>query len=144
MDRKRICRGKVSKGWQMKEYQTEKSKYNLPRNVYMRTLYLIRDYDRLKRLRQEILYSSPPPPDGQPGCKGGSDSTADKAIQIADVSKECEAIEQAILCIPDEYRKGVVNNVMYQIRYPDTAHYMTWAKYRSRFIQNVAKNMRYI
>ena len=111
----------------MKEYQPEKSKYNLPRNVYMRTLYLIRDYDRL-----------------QPGCRGNSDTTADKAIQIADVSKECEAIEQAIICIPEEYRKGVVNNVMYQIRYPDTAHYMTWAKYRSRFIQNVAKNMRYI
>lgn len=127
----------------MKEYQP-KSKYSLPDSVYHRTVWLIRDYDRLKEMREEILYSSPPPPDGQPGCRGESDSTADKAIQIADVSRECEAIEQAMICIPEEYRKGVVNNVMHRIRYPDTAHYRTWAKYRSRFIKKVAENMKYI
>lgn len=128
----------------MTEYQPH-GKYSLPKNVYLRTLYLIRDYDRLKEAREEIIGSSAPPSDGQPKGSGArTDETANKAIRLERISKECEAVEQAMICIPEEYRAGVVNNVMYQVRYPYTAHPRTWAKYRSRFIKNVAENMRYI
>lgn len=127
----------------MREYQA-KGKYNLPQNVYLRTLYLIRDYDRLREEYTEILYRSPPPPDGQPGSRKVSDETAEKAIKMEAVARECRAVEQAIVCIPEEYRSGVVNNVMYRVPYPDTAGYATWSRHRRKFIQNVAQNMHYI
>lgn len=123
----------------------KQGKYNLPQNVYLRTLYLIRDYERLKAIREDIIYGSPPPADGQPRGSGSkADETASKAIRLEMISKECEAIEQAMICIPEEYRRGVVDNVMYQVRYPDTAHYRTWVKYKGKFIKNVAENIGYV
>lgn len=127
----------------MRDYQRD-SKYKLPRNVYLRTLYLIRDYDRLKQQYQDILDESPSPPDGQPSGSELSDVTANKAIRLESISRELKAIEQAALRIPDEYRTGVLNNVKYRVPYPEMAGYATWARYRSKFIENVAKNMQFI
>ena len=49
------------------DYQRKKTKYSLPTAVYHQTLWQIRDYYRLRELRDEILGSSAGPPDGMPG-----------------------------------------------------------------------------
>lgn len=133
----------MQEGRTVREYQ-KKGKYSIPQNVYLRTLYLIRDYERMRELYTEILYSSPLPPDGQPGSGKTSDETVKKVLQRETLARECRAVEQAILCIPEEYRSGVINNIMYRTPYPDTAGYATWSRHRQDLIRNVAKNMNYI
>ena len=129
----------------MRDYQPNKNNpYRLPRNLYMQTLYLIRDYDRLKRTYDDILYSSPDPRDGMPSSGEINDGTAEKATTRAAIAQKCEAIEQAKLQIPEEYRKAVMDNIRYQVPYPDYAAYSTWKRWRQRFIYFVAKNLNWV
>lgn len=129
----------------MKIYQPQKNNpYILPRSIYNQTLWLIRDYDRLKREYHDIIDETPYN-DGQPRGTNTSDPTAQKAIKLESVSERLKAIEQAEIQIPEEYRKHVLNNVLYGTRYPlDYANKNTWSIYRCRFINFVAKNMKWI
>ena len=110
----------------------------------MRTLWLIRGYDRLKARYDDLADLLGAAMDGQPRGGGVADTTALQAVERARLCEECQAIEQAYLCIPEEYRRGIWENVTKRVPYPDTAHYRTWAKYRSGFIRRVAENMHYI
>ena len=66
----------------MRDYQRTKGKYILPREVYHQTIWIIRDYYRLKEEAEAILHESPGPSDGQPhGMNGISDPNASKAIR---------------------------------------------------------------
>ncbi len=124
----------------MRNYQPQKNNpYKLPHNLYMRMLYLIRDYDRMRLEREDILHGSPAN-DGIP-CAGIGNPTENKAIRLMSMGSECEAVERAITKIPEEYRKGVWNNVCYKTPYPTDAGEATYKRWRCRFIYNVAKNL---
>lgn len=130
----------------MQNYQCKKNNpYILPRNLYARTLYLIRDYDRLKREMKDILHSSPPPSDGQPAAHGMNNSpTEAKAIRLVNVKAEIDAIEKAIAEIPEFYMKGIIDNICNYSRYPVGASERTFKRYKQRFIYFVTKNMGWI
>lgn len=129
----------------MKEYQPKKNnRYHLPNNLYMRTLYLIRDYDRMKEVYVNLPWESPEPPDGQPRGGVGGKPTEVKGVRRAVLFAELEAIEQATMIIPEEYRKEVFLNVKNKEPYPIYANYSTWRRYRQKFIYQVAKNMNWI
>lgn len=118
----------------MGEYQRKRNNpYHLPHNLYMRVLYIIRDYDRLRSERQEIIHASPVA-DGMPHGNLQSSITENKAIRLANLNEDCEAVERALLRIPTEYRKGVINNVCYGSPYPVDADYSTYSRWRQRFI----------
>ncbi len=118
----------------MKEYQPVKNNpYRLPHNLYMRVLYHIRDYDRLKSERQELFYSSPVN-DGMPRANSVGTPTESKAIRLAKLEEDCKAVEQALIQVPLEYRKGVLNNICYGSPYPIDAAYSTYSRWRQRFI----------
>ena len=125
----------------MKEYQRKRNNpYQLPHNVYMRVLYHIRDYERMKAERQEILYATPVF-DGQPRGNRVSSPTENRAIRLARVDEDCEALEQALVEIPPEYRTAVMNNICRQYPYPCDADYSTYSRWRQRLISFTAKNL---
>lgn len=110
----------------------------------MRTIYLIRDYDRLKADYIDMIESSPEPGDGQPRGSETSDPTFNLAVKCERILDSILAIESAFECIPKEYRKGIKDNIMYQTRYPDIAGSATWSRYKSKLINRVANNMGWI
>lgn len=121
-----------------RNYQRQKNNpYKLPHNLYMRMLYLVRDYERIRSEREDILNSSPPP-DGT-AHSGTGNPTEQKAIKLIELGSSCDAVESAIAIIPLEYRKGVWNNICYQSPYPADAGEATYKRWRCRFIYEVAK-----
>lgn len=128
----------------LKEYQRKRNNpYRLPHNLYMRVLYLIRDYDRLKSERQEILYASPVN-DGMPRGNATFSATESKAIRLARLDEDCKAVEQALIQVPMEYRRGVLNNICYGSPYPIDAGCETYGRWRRRFIYWIAENLNLI
>ena len=102
----------------MGEYQRKRGKYILPGTVYMKTIYQIRDYYRLKEKIQDTIDESPDP--HQPhvsGSKKGS-PTESKAFKI--------------------YRDGVWASVMFNEPYPQDADRTTYGRHKSRFVFTVA------
>lgn len=125
----------------MREYQRKRNNpYRLPHNLYMRALYMIRDYDRIKADRQEIYYASAVG-DGMPRGNAITSVTENKAVRLARLGEECDAVEKALNHIPPEYRKGVFDNICYGAAYPITADYSTYSRWRQRFIYWVAANL---
>ncbi len=125
----------------MRNYQKKHNNpYQLPHNVYMQCLYAIRDYDRLKKEMDDVLYASPSP-DGQPRGSDISDVTASKAMRLEALGKRCEAVEQAIVYLPPEYRKGIMDNIMYGAGYPTDAGEATYRRWRCRFVYHAAQNL---
>lgn len=114
-----------------------RKKYRLPKEVYMKTLWHIRDYPRLKE-ECEALFGGAPLMDGQPKGNTPGDPTGQIAVKYAELSDGIRAVEESLREIPKEYRQGVLDNIVLRIRYPDYAHENTWRYYRQRFIYGVA------
>lgn len=126
-----------------RNYQCKKNNdYRLPHNVYVQVIYAVRDYDRLKNERKKLLHGSPPPPDGMPRGKGEAGSPTEKrALRLAEIEVRLEAIDAAIKTIPLEYRKGVLNNLIYWARYPADADMRTYRRYKQRVVYEIAKKL---
>ena len=130
-----------------KDYVPKKSKYNLPGTVYLRTLWTIRDYDRLKAsltdqsLLRAVSFTSP-----GSGHKAASDPTAALAIRNAtDKNRQIvDAVETALEHLPVEYRKGVWQSVQTKKAFPLDADRSTYGCYKSRFIAEVAYRLGYL
>ena len=124
----------------MRNYQRQKNNpYKLPHNLYMRMLYLIRDYERIRAEREDILNASPAP-DGV-SHTGTGNPTELKAIKLAELGNSCGAVERAVSIVPPEYRKAVWNNICYQSPYPIDAGEATYKRWKCRLIYEVAKNL---
>lgn len=134
-----------------KTYQPHKNnKYWLPHHLYMQTLYLIRDYDRLQREYHDLIDETAKS-DGQPRASGPGDPTGKKAIKLESTAEKLRAVEQSSIMVPEEYRNHVMANVMYGSPFPrsnssgrDIASKNTWSIHRCRFIYHVAERMRWI
>lgn len=118
-----------------------KNKYQLPHPVRMRVIWLVRDYERLKREYDNAIWDSPEPSDGQPRGNNCGDPTEREGLKRAELSKDLEAIEQAFNAIPEEYQQGVWDNVVYRARYPMDAGIATYKRHRGKFLYRVAKNL---
>jgi hypothetical protein len=117
--------------------------YILPREVYMSTLWYIRNYRRWILDKEAIVEASPPPPDGQPRGAAAGDPTSRAAIRLAIVSAKLKPIELALDEIPEEYRAGILGAIIERRRYPDYADLTTWKRWRQRFVFFVAKELGY-
>ena len=124
----------------MKIYQRQKNNpYKLPHNLYMRILYLVRDYERLRSVRKDIIHGSPSS-DGMPHT-GLGNPTENKGIKLAALDTDISAIERAIEAVPQEYRKGIMDNICYGSPYPYTAHRNTYSYWRTRMLNSIARNL---
>lgn len=144
----------------MRNYQQKKSNpYYMPHDVYMQALYKIKGYHELVRRRQKILHSSPPPPDGMPRGTLSSNPTEKKALVLAVIDADLEAIEQAIIELQGKYSKtctgeefdayeafmdyGVFCYYRSKPRRDEGPHRSTWNRYRSEFAYLVMKKLNY-
>lgn len=123
----------------MKDYPRKTGKYVLPGMLYMKTIYQIRDYHRLKEKIRDTIDASGKP--GEVRVSGGKKNsvTESKALQIYNDGIIVDAIEKARDEIPEEYRQGVWNSVMYREPYPLDAARETYSRHKSRFVYMVAR-----
>lgn len=130
----------------MADYQRIKhTKYILGRVVYNKTVWRIRDYYRLKDLANSVIDSSPEP--RQPKVSQTfkiSDTVADIVAKREKYIREIDIIDKCLLGIPEEYRKGVWNNIMYSEPYPIYADRTTYGRWKSKFIYDVAHNLEFL
>ena len=118
-----------------------RNKYQLPHPVRMQVIWLVRDYERMKVEYDNTIWASPGPMDGQPRGNTIGDPTGRAGIKRVDLAKRLEAIEQAFNTVPDEYRQGVWNNIVFSTRYPIYAHRNTYGNHKNRFLYQVARNL---
>lgn len=128
----------------MRDYQRRKGKYILPGTLYMKTIYQIRDYYRLKERLDDIAQEQPDP--RQPHVSGGRKGSATemKAIRREHDRNAVRAIEKARDLIPKEYRQGVWDSVLYREPYPSDAARKTYSEYKSKFVYKVAEYLGWI
>ena len=126
----------------MRDYQ-RKGKYILPQAVYHTAIWRIRDYYRIKKLAEDIINENATM-DGLPKSNAISDTVAQKAIKREKYLSEIKQIDNALLEIPQEYRVGVWNSVLFRQPYPLDATRVTYSRYKSKFIYFVSKNLKLI
>lgn len=127
----------------MRDYQPHKNNpYWLERSLYVRTLALIRDYDRMHKEYIAIATQgkSVSDIDGMPHGSNTADETFNKVNSMSAYWQDIQAVEQAFEIVPPEYRRGVWRNITQNVRYPDDASKRTYAIHKQRFIWKVAQN----
>jgi len=117
---------------------------DIPEDLYRQTLWMIKGYDRMKAEYDNAIWDSPDPPDGQPRGGNTGDPTSREGLKRAELFRKLQAIEQAKLYIPECYREGVWNNLLYKTPYPKGAHRKTWWQYKTAFVRKVAQNMSWL
>lgn len=128
----------------MKNYQRKHGKYVLPGTVYMKTVYQIRDYHRLKEKIQDIIDAGTDPGEVHVSGNRSSSVTERKALQVYNDGVIVDAIEKALSETPEEYRKGVWHSVMYSEPYPLDAARSTYGMHKSRFVYKVAQYLGWV
>ena len=140
----------------MRNYQL-KGECELPHNIYMQVQYIIKDYDRLKREKLNILCGSSPPSDGMPRSSDVGNPTEQKALRLASIENELRAIDQACAEM-----RGITSERTMEAFDPIKAYwsynyfnYMhirrgdadmgpsrrTWNRFKSRLSYRIAKNL---
>ena len=124
----------------MSEYQPKSAgRYWLPHDLYMRTIYLVRGYDRIKAEHDSIPGGSPAPPDGQPRGTAPGKPTEREALRMAELLGDLRAVEKALELLPQEYRRPVFEVVAHRARasaFPVSRRTMT--RMRAVFIWHAA------
>ena len=149
----------------MREYQkTKNNPYLLPHCLYMRVLYIIRDYGRLKSEAQGALCGAEGDGTNDMSCHVDKDSASNMSCRVYNrdlqvcpaylkgilckekkgacslvCAGEAGAIEEALGLIPEFFREPVLNNIIYGCRYPLGADERTFRRYKQRFVYYVAK-----
>ena len=125
----------------MRDYQTKKERRVLPKDVYMRVIWTIRGYYRMKEDLDAAIDEQPDP--DQPRVQGGTpgSQTEAKAMKREHDRDMVAAIDKALEQIPKEYRHGVWQKVMYNAPYPDDAALKTYSGYKTEFVLRAANYM---
>lgn len=91
-----------------KKHATATGCANLPHNLYMQIQYMLKDYDRLQKEREDLLYASPPPPDGMPHAEHTKgDPTGRRAIRLAAINAQLAAFDEAMAQVNERYQSRV-------------------------------------
>lgn len=125
----------------MRDYQRKKhTKYIIDRVVYQKTIWVIRDYYRLKDICDSLIEESPEPNFNKVQSTNKITNQTENIVMKRDkYITQVKVIENALLSIPEEYRKGIWNNIMYNAAYPIYADRSTYGRWKSKFIYQVAK-----
>ena len=145
-----------------REYQLKTSGNALPHNVHMQVIYIIRDYPRLVREYEKILHSTPFN-DGQPRGGGVGNPTEHKALRLAVISDQVEAVGGVVHVLNTHYarkiKRGDVDGFDAVDAFEDYGYfayalydpakdrqpaYRTWQRFRREFLYEVAKKLNLI
>lgn len=115
----------------------------LPKAVYYRCLWTVRDAERLETLAS-VLES------GQDAYSGGESvsSCTEKtdSVLVSDgaarhAAFELECIARALAQIPEVYRNSLLDNIHRKTPFPDFAHPNTWKRWKLVFLYELAKEL---
>jgi len=120
----------------MRDYQPGKAQYSLPREAYMSTVWLIRDYKRHKMILEDKIGLSAVAGDGMSLGSGPSGPTFRRAADIYDSYsyKVVAAVDEAIRYVPEDMRQGVLDSVTKRRPYPDVPSTRTWGREKAKFV----------
>lgn len=128
-----------------KFYQRRKNnKYILPTAVYNQTIWCIRDFYRMQEEMDDILVETPAKEEGMPSSGALGNEVESKVFKRMPLFEKVRNIEEALKEIPEEYQKGVWDNVQHGTAYPLDAGRATYSRYKSKFIHSVAVRMGFI
>lgn len=117
-------------------------KYSLEKEVYFETIWYIRQYPLLLREYEEVMSGSTMwgkmKMDGMPHGTNTSDMVAATAERLANIAGRISPIQKAINRIPEEYQRGILNNIIDRKPYPIDADLSTWKRWKRRFVYWVA------
>lgn len=121
----------------------------LPREVYYRCLWTVRDHARLEKLASVLDAGSETvsAADLLPGTE--ADEADDICVFISDAAaehaaEELKCIHSALQRIPEVYREGIFDNIVSKTPYDDFAHPNTWKRWKLVFLYELAKELRLI
>ena len=109
--------------------------YKLPKEVYYRCLWVVRDAERLRNL-----------------VKAGEDYSPERIHEYKavteDVLRQAAAdlgcVSRALLKIPEVYRYGIIDNITEKTTFGDYAHINTWKRWKQVFLYELARELHYI
>lgn len=125
-----------------RDYQRKiNNRYKLPRTIYHQTLWIIRDYERIKRQLENILNCSNSNSDINSYIQTNhvGNPVLNEVIKRDKYFNYVKIIEESLNVIPTEYQKGVWDNVTKYKAYPLDADRSTYGRYKSKFIHEVAE-----
>ena len=125
-----------------RDYQRKiNNRYKLPRAIYHQTLWIIRDYERIKRQLENILNCSNSNSDINSYIQTNhvGNPVLNEVIKRDKYFNYVKIIEESLNVIPTEYQKGVWDNVTKYKAYPLDANRSTYGRYKSKFIHEVAE-----
>lgn len=125
-----------------RDYQRKiNNRYKLPKAIYHQTLWIIRDYERIKRELENSLTCSNSSSDINFFIKTNyvGNPVLNKVIKRDRYINYVTIIEKSLDIIPSEYQKGVWDNITKYKAYPLDADRSTYGRYKSKFIHEVAE-----
>ena len=133
----------------MKDYQQKRMKEHLlPQPVYRQALWAVKDLLRLRSRLSELRRAAYAVAERNllDRCvrSGGGfvcDSTGNNAVEIANLSCRIDAIVSAFDAVPEKYRAGIENKLVYDVPYSDDFHPNTWKRWQQVYLYNVAINL---
>lgn len=121
----------------------------LPKEVYYRCLWTVRDADRLRMMASVLDADRSDETDAKNDEKASSVTHAEDAILISEESArraayELGCIERAYGKIPEVYREGLSDNIVSKTPFPDFAHPNTWKRWKLVLLYELARELRLI
>lgn len=130
----------------MTNYSLTKSEYTLPREVYMKTLWTIKDYPRLLSEADACLEATPNPTE-TPEIQRQRNlrATETKNLKYAEYLRVIRAIESALTeTVAVDDRRAVLDNILYGKSWPLNKSARAYGSIKQRYIYTVAKKLTYI
>jgi hypothetical protein len=133
----------------MNDYQQRRERsYVLPQAVYRQALYAVKDLGRLRaklRFLEEDVMSLTGRDPAMVFTQASivSDITGNRASEIASTFSRISAIENAFNKVPDKYRAGLEEKLIYDVPYSNLGYCLnTWKKWQQVLIFHVAVNLK--
>ena len=109
--------------------------YKLTKEAYQETIWFIRRYPQFEKQHRNLIDLRSIDYDKITGSGSGySDPVAAAVIRAERVKKKISAIDNGLLMVPEEYRKGLVDNIIKKKPYPYFADTSTWKRWKRRFV----------
>lgn len=125
----------------------------LPKEVYYRCLWTVRDAGRLRGLadllrQDENVYISSVQ-GSQDTCQEPGSTGESRTLVISDetarrAAADLACIEKALTKVPEVYREELLDNIMNKKPLPDFAHANTWKRWKLVFLYELAREMRLV
>lgn len=130
----------------MKTYSPKTGPYTLPRSIYYRVIYLVKDYPRLKLAADAMLEATPPPTE-TPEIQRQRNlrATETNNLKYAAVMADIRDIEETLMeTVPPDSRKAILDSIINGESYPLDKARSTYTKYKHKYVYTLAERRHWV